>query len=193
MSQELPRPTVAARWDFSVNFLRLAAQRERNLSQRVAKSGNLLRQDPKEELPTPQVPEHEGPPTLLASVSVPFCKGMHGVSLQGPCAVTQDSPRRLRGQKPPDQQQHSKSSSCARVPPLPDLEAGKSAVLAHKLLPEHMRSQTSFGWLAEQGSRCRARAQLLCLPLRGGGFLRAEGEMAFRGRGPRGDRQDPPP
>lgn len=38
-----------------------------------------------------------------------------------------------------------------------------------------------------------ARTQLLCLPLRGGGFLRAEGEMAFRGRGPRGDRQDPRP
>lgn len=42
------------------------------------------------------------------------------------------------------------------------------------------------------GQQVPARTQLLCLPFRGGGFLRAEGEMAFRGRGPRGNRQDPP-
>lgn len=47
------------------------------------------------------------------------------------------------GQKPPDQQ-HSKPSSCSHVPS-PDLEAGKSTVLAHKTLSEHTGSQTSFG------------------------------------------------
>lgn len=55
------RSTVAAPSDFSVNFLRLTGQRERSLNQRVATSGNLLSQDQKEELPSPQVPEHEGP------------------------------------------------------------------------------------------------------------------------------------
>lgn len=75
---------------------------------------------------------------LLTSVLVPFCKGMYAWGfLLGPPAVTQDSPRRHWGQKPPNQQ-HSKSYSCSHVPPLPDLEAGKSTVLAHKILPEHV-------------------------------------------------------
>lgn len=42
------------------------------------------------------------------------------------------------------------------------------------------------------GQQVPARTQLLRLPFRCSSFLHAEEEMAFRGRGPRGNRQDPP-
>lgn len=59
-----------------------SGQRERSLSQRMAPSGNPLSQ--KEELPTPQIPDHEGPQCFwLQSWFLSVRVRMHGVSSKG--------------------------------------------------------------------------------------------------------------
>jgi hypothetical protein len=73
-----------------------------------------------------------------ASVLVPFCKGMRGVSSRGLALLLKTIPGDTEARNHQINSTVNPLAAPHVPPPLPDWEAGKSTVLAHKILPEHI-------------------------------------------------------